>query len=216
VNHPVVDRSSGQPHVSFTVVGKRYHIYLEDGFEKQYAAAPQTGDLILSGLPGKLRASTETRAVLISRSGITELPSSNLLWGWGVLTRAVSLRIDQAWMVYWSSRCVFELRVWPSGYLKKSTPGSLILFVGQILGLALLHDSLTVCDGQGKLWFYRLKHFAGSIGLLDKPSESAWAIFAQFQNLVFVGNSIAHRYDNSTPSLLVSMTCLMGEKSTQD
>jgi hypothetical protein len=79
VNHPVVDRSSGQPHVSFTVVGKRYHIYLEDGFEKQYAAAPQTGDLILSGLPRKLRASTETRAVLISRSGITELPSSNLL-----------------------------------------------------------------------------------------------------------------------------------------
>jgi hypothetical protein len=80
VNHPVVDRSSGQPHVSFTVVGKRYHIYLEDGFEKQYAAAPQTGELILSGLPQKLRASSAgTRAILVSRSGITQLPSSYFL-----------------------------------------------------------------------------------------------------------------------------------------
>jgi hypothetical protein len=63
----------------------------------------------------------------------------------------------------------FELRVRPSGCF----PGSLILFVGQILGLALFHDSLTVCDGQGKLWFYRLKDLASLIRLLDKPLESA-------------------------------------------
>jgi hypothetical protein len=75
VNHSVVDRSSSRPHVTFSVLGKRFHIYLADGFEEQYAAAPQTGDLILSGLPQKLRASS--RAVLVSRSGITEFPSSD-------------------------------------------------------------------------------------------------------------------------------------------
>jgi hypothetical protein len=80
VNHSVVDRSSARPHVSFTVLGKSYHIYLEDGFEEQYAAAPQTGELILSGLPQKLRASSAgTRAILVSRSGITQLPSSYFL-----------------------------------------------------------------------------------------------------------------------------------------
>jgi hypothetical protein len=80
VTDSVVDRSSGRPHVSFTVQGKQYRVYLGDRFEEQYAAAPQTGDLILTGLPQKLRASaTGTRAVLVSRSGIIELPSSYLL-----------------------------------------------------------------------------------------------------------------------------------------
>ena len=73
-----VDRSSGRPHVSFDVLGKQYRIYLENGFDEQYAAAPQTGDLILSGLPQKLRESTGTRAILISRSGITVLPVRTL------------------------------------------------------------------------------------------------------------------------------------------
>jgi hypothetical protein len=73
----VFDRSSGRPHVKFTVLGKQYRVYLADRFEEQYAAAPQTGNLILSGLPQKLRASsTGIRAVLVSRSGIVELPSS--------------------------------------------------------------------------------------------------------------------------------------------
>ena len=77
VNHSVVDRSSGRPHVSFTLLGKSYHIYLEDRFEERYAAAPQAGELILSGLPQKLRASSAgTRAILVSRSGITQEPSS--------------------------------------------------------------------------------------------------------------------------------------------
>lgn len=57
--------------------GKQYRVYLADDFEEQYAAAPQTGELILGALPAKLRASaTATRSVLASRSGVTVLPSS--------------------------------------------------------------------------------------------------------------------------------------------
>jgi len=37
-----------------------------------------------------------------------------------------------------------------------------------------------ICLGQGKLWSYRLKNFAGFIGRLDKFAESACAILAQF------------------------------------
>jgi hypothetical protein len=80
VKNFVVDRSSDRPYVKFTILEKQYRVYLGDRFEEEYAAAPQTGDLILSGLAPKLRASsTGTRAILVSRSGITELPSSYLL-----------------------------------------------------------------------------------------------------------------------------------------
>jgi hypothetical protein len=73
----VLDRSAGRPNVSFTVSGEQYRVYVADHFEEQYAAAPQTGDLILNALPNKLRISaTGTRSVLVSRSGITVLPSS--------------------------------------------------------------------------------------------------------------------------------------------
>jgi hypothetical protein len=40
VNDCVVDRSSGRPHLSFTVHAKEYRVYLGDRFEEQYAAAP--------------------------------------------------------------------------------------------------------------------------------------------------------------------------------
>jgi endoglucanase Acf2 len=73
----VYDRSAGRPNVTFTVSGEQYRVYIADRFEEQYTAAPQAGDLILSALPDKLRASsTGTRSVLVSRSGITLLPSS--------------------------------------------------------------------------------------------------------------------------------------------
>jgi uncharacterized RmlC-like cupin family protein len=75
----VVDRSSSRPNVTFSVSGQQFRIYIGDHFEDQYAAAPQTGDLILAGLPEKLRASsTGTRAVLVSRSGITILPKDSI------------------------------------------------------------------------------------------------------------------------------------------
>ena len=75
--NPVFGGSVGRANVTFSVSGEQYRVYLADHFEEQYAAAPQTGDLILSALPDKLRASsTGTRSVLVSRSGITALPSS--------------------------------------------------------------------------------------------------------------------------------------------
>jgi hypothetical protein len=72
-----LERSASQANVTFTVSGKRFRVYLEKDFEEQYARTPQTGALLLSGLPEKLRASSSgTRTVLVSRSGITVLPSS--------------------------------------------------------------------------------------------------------------------------------------------
>jgi hypothetical protein len=71
-----VDRSSSPAHVSFRILEERYRVYLGDGFEEQYAATPQMGDLILSGLPNEARASSSgSRAVLVSRSGTSVLPN---------------------------------------------------------------------------------------------------------------------------------------------
>jgi hypothetical protein len=75
----VFDRSTGRPNVTFAASGEQYRVYLADHFEEQYAAAPQTGELILGALPERLRASsTRTRSVIVSRSGISELPSSHV------------------------------------------------------------------------------------------------------------------------------------------
>jgi hypothetical protein len=76
LNDLTVDKSSRPPQVSFAILEKRYRVYLEDEFEKQYAATPQMGDLILSGLPDKVRGSSPgSCAVLVSRTGITVLPN---------------------------------------------------------------------------------------------------------------------------------------------
>jgi hypothetical protein len=73
-----LDRSTRRPNVTFTFSGEQYRIYLADNFEEQYHGAPQTGDLILSALPERLRvSSTGSRSVLVSRSGIIVLPTTH-------------------------------------------------------------------------------------------------------------------------------------------
>jgi hypothetical protein len=76
LNDLTVDRSSRPAQVSFSILEKRYRVYVGDQFEEQYAATPQMGELILSGLPDKVRGSSPaSRAVLVSRSGIILLPN---------------------------------------------------------------------------------------------------------------------------------------------
>jgi hypothetical protein len=75
----VLGRSDDRPKITFMLSGKQYRVYLADHFEEQYAAAPQTGELILVALPERLReSSTRTRSAMVSRSGISELPSSQV------------------------------------------------------------------------------------------------------------------------------------------